>query len=662
MCSMSGLLSLIDNANLGNNPINKVKEFMERQEKYKAANDFTRWRFVGYVLEISYNGAKIITNDTYKMMVGGIPRGSFLILIPANYKETQPHFTLLRVSDIAPTPLSAQVQQTYFELHKRSMPELDIWTQAELQWGALECDLLGMFYADPSNVDKLSFSGDVNNIVSAHRYEVYAPDEELLNVIINGTVRPENRVRIGRLRTMECLFGVDRQASANIPVEISMKDFMGYRTAMFGKTRLGKSNVVKLIAQGMIDATAETKNVGQLIFDINGEYANDNDQDGNSSIYSANKERCVVYALTQRAETPSKQLKLNFYEQPSSCKDIIGSFLSKENRNSIYISNFASVVLPTFEEIDEMEMGDKIRAIRRIQMYWAVLKEANFPVDEGRLRKIRSLYAGNVKPLEPCFAQKIRQQVYKSNPPEQPKTLDEIVSELREFVNYQRENGVIKDSNGKNLFDKDDMAILDFLFPTSGKGPVMLAKYRIYHSAHADDFVKDILGYLDEGKTVILDLGNANDEIRRYFSDLLSLAVFRKQENEFVNNNLGDKYIQLYFEEAHNLFPPDSKDLTDVYSRFAKEGAKFHIGMVYSTQSPSTINRELLVQTENFFVGHLSSQDETRALTRMQVAFTGVEEDILRSRTPGYMRMLTMSHRFVIPVQADLYRPAKGEE
>src|SRR5690606_30747513 len=146
-----------------------------------------------------------------------------------------------------------------------------------------------------------------------------------------------------------------------------------------------------------------------------------------------------------------------------------------------------------------MEIGDKIRAIRRIQMYWAVIKEANFPVDEGRLRKIRSLYAGNVKPLEPCFAQKIRQQVYKSNPPEQPKTLDEIVSELREFVNYQRENGVIKDSNGKNLFDKDDMAILDFLFPTSGKGPVMLAKYRIYHSAHADDFVKDILGYLDEG-------------------------------------------------------------------------------------------------------------------------------------------------------------------
>jgi hypothetical protein len=74
--------------------------------------------------------------------------------------------------------------------------------------------------------------------------------------------------------------------------------------------------------------------------------------------------------------------------------------------------------------------------------------------------------------------------------------------------------------------------------------------------------------------------------------------------------------------------------------------------MVYSTQSPSTINKELLAQTENFFVAHLSSQDESKALARVQIAFSGIEEDILRAKTPGYMRMLTMSHRFVVPVQA----------
>lgn len=133
---------------------------------------------------------------------------------------------------------------------------------------------------------------------------------------------------------------------------------------------------------------------------------------------------------------------------------------------------------------------------------------------------------------------------------------------------------------------------------------------------------------------------------------MLSKAVFGHQEKKFVSNTLNNSYVQLYFEEAHNLFPVDDKDLTGVYARFAKEGAKFHIGMVYSTQSPSTINRELLAQTENFFVGHMSSQDETKALSRVQVAFAGHEQDILRAKTPGYMRMLTQSHRFVVPVQA----------
>lgn len=657
-----GLEQMVANANLQGNPITKLKDFLDKQNNYKKTNEVDKWRFVGYVLELSYEGAKIITNDTYKMMVGGIPRGSFLILVPSDFRNTQPHFSLLRVKGVSATPLTQQVQQTYFEMHKRSMPELDLWTQADLQWGALECDVLGMFYADPNKADKLAFSGDVNNVVSAHRYEVYAPDEELLSLIVNGTVRDDSKEVIGKLRTMECMFEAEKQQSYNIPVQISMRDFMGCRTAMFGKTRLGKSNVVKLIAQGMLDATKENNNVGQLIFDINGEYANDSDQD-NVSLRSANPDRCEVYALTQRPGTPSKLLKLNFYENASACKDILGTLLSSVGRNAMYVTAFQSVVLPTPEEMNEMDIKEKNHAIRRIQIYWAILKEAGFSVDESKLKSLRYMYSTAIKPLEPHFNNEVRGRVYgKDNVPEQPTDLAGIVEELRAFVTYLRENNDDQRAAfGKEVFEKDDMMLLDFLFPKSGRGPVMLAQFKMYHSAQAGDFVIEILQYLSEGKTVILDLGNANDEVRKYFSDLLSKAVFREQEKLFVSNSLGDNYIELYFEEAHNLFPPNTKDNQDVYSRFAKEGAKFHIGMVYSTQSPSTISKELLVQTENFFVGHLASMDETKALTHTQIAFSGVEDDILRAKTPGYMRMLTMSNRFVIPVQANLYQPKRGE-
>ncbi|MGA7748918.1 MAG: hypothetical protein WCA63_02100, partial [Gallionella sp.] len=301
---------------------------------------------------------------------------------------------------------------------------------------------------------------------------------------------------------------------------------------------------------------------------------------------------------------------------------------------------------------------EKTRPIRKIQMYWAILKKAGFPADEARL-KLKGLRARYTKDFDSHFNDTLRTAAYQSilgsAPPNHPTNLDELVNELEVMAGFRREdsNNPALLSGGKQMFDADDIALLEFLKPAGGSsGPSILRSYMSYHAPNAGDFISEILNLLDAGKTVILDLGNATDQVRRYFSEMLSKNVFSHQESKFVSNALGNHFVQLYFEEAHNLFPPESKDLTGVYARFAKEGAKFHIGMVYSTQSPSTINSELLAQTENFFVGHLSSQDETRSLSRVQIAFAGIEEDILRAKTPGYMRMLTMSNRFVIPVQA----------
>lgn len=649
--------TLVQNTSIQGNPIESLRSFLENEARIELSKQVDKMRFVGYVLELGYDTARIITSDPYKLAVGGIPRGSFLIMTPSNRGDTPLHFTLLRVTGVSPTPLSTQVQQTYFELHKKSMPELDVWTQSELQWGALNCDVLGMFYADPADAEKLAYSGDVNNVVSAHRYKVYAPDDKLLKLIVNGMVKNENRYGIGTLRTMECgLFSVG--AVTGIEVFISMQDFKGTRTAMFGKTRLGKSNVVKLIAQGTLEASSTAKDVGQIIFDINGEYANDNPQDGNTSIRSAYPERCQVYALTNRSGTPSQPLRLNFYEQPESIIGVLGSMLELDNRNSNYIRSFTSVKLPSIESIASMQESDKCRAIRKIQMFWAILKKAGFPADEARLRA-KGLTSRNAKNFDPHFTAALRNAAYQAANQVAPgslATLDALQKELEVIADFRRNNPnsnlLNSTGSGNAILDADDIAMLDFLNPSSGSGPTVLRAYIGYHAANAGDFLVDILRLVDEGKTVILDLGNATDQIRRYFADMVSRAVFAHQEIKFVNNLLKNHFVQLYFEEAHNLFPPDSKDLTGVYARFAKEGAKFHIGMIYSTQSPSTINKELLAQTENFFVGHLSSQDETKSLSRVQVAFDGLEEDILKAKTPGYMRMLTMSHRFVIPIQA----------
>lgn len=645
-----------------NNPLAELTTFLEDEVAFEQTQQTDKMRFVGYVLDIGYESTTIITSDPFKVAVGGIPRGSFLILAPSDLEGLPPHFTLLRVTETAPTPLNTQVQQTYFELHKKSMPELDIWTQSELQWGALKCAVLGMFYPKPSDRSGLGFSGDVNSVVSAHRYKVYSPTPELLDIIVNGLVdsNSEPGKRIGALRPTENqlveILHPQTRASAT-EVRVAIADFKGARTAMFGKTRLGKSNVVMLLVQAIINATKSDASVGQLIFDINGEYANDNHQTGSRSIRSANQDACTVYALTKRPNTPSEDLRLNFYEQPGATHEVVASLLAQANRTGDYITAFTSASVPNVEDIGALPYKERTRPRRLVQYYWAILHEAGFAADERRLGGFARSFGHAA--FDPGFNKDVRAIAYggSSSLPPAPSDLDGLVSELKTVIRAFREQP--DNPHFTKCFKSEDIAMFNFLLPTrsGSSGPAILRQYRIYHSPTASNFTSAIIGLLNRGHTVILDLGNATDSIRKYFADMLSRAVFAEQEKKFTSNTLGNNYIQLYFEEAHNLFPTGNNDLTSVYNRFAKEGAKFHVGIVYSTQSPSTISKDLLVQTENFFVGHLSSSAETRSLSQLQVAFDGLEQEIMRSKTPGYMRMLTQSHRFVIPFQADLYRP-----
>jgi DNA helicase HerA-like ATPase len=661
----------LDAAAIQNHPLRALKDFLDKEKTLEKAKLHDQRRFVGYALDIGYKEVTIITCDPFKIAVGGIPRNSLLIMCPSSFEGSgntiPPHFTLLRVLDAAPTPLSTEVQQTYFELQKKSMPELDIFTQSELQWGALRTSVLGMFYPHPQKADTVEFSGDLNNFISAHKYRVYAPDNTLLDLVTNSIVPQDNRFLIGKLRLTECRLPLPGKEQPDVSVYLSTSDFMGCRTAMFGKTRLGKSNVVKLIAQSLIETTPKTKNVGQLIFDINGEYANDNPQDDNFSIRSAYPDRCVVYALNQKPSTPSELLRLNFYEDASNSKEVLNSLIRQSGRSlSDYVKDFLSVDLPDTEVIEAIpnsRINEKIRAIRKLQYYWALLRKAQFSVDESKLRKTIPS-AGVTSGFNPGFAAALRNAAYQNAPPTEPNSLDTLVRELEVITRFKRENRnspLLTTGTGNPLFEQDDNAILEILEPQPGRsGFIILRPFRIYHDQNAGNYREEVIKLLDEGQTVILDLGNANEEVVRYFSRQLSEAVFYHQMDKFTSDSLGNHFTQIYFEEAHNLFGVnDTDESTKIYRRFAKEGAKYHIGMVYSTQSPTTISPDLLAQTENFFVAHLASQDDVNRLSRLNIAYESLKDDILQAKTVGYIRMLTGSHRFVVSMQALRFSPPK---
>src|SRR3990170_2066228 len=170
--------------------------------------------------------------------------------------------------------------------------------------------------------------------------------------------------------------------------------------------------------------------------------------------------QCLVKQDKEKG-TQSKELKINFYENPKESHKIIRTLLREAGRDSIYIERFLSVDIPSIEQLKDLDPGDKKRAIRKIQIYWSVLKKAGFSADENRLKsKIPFGDAFNEKAMEQIFGKEKSNWIY-------PNTLDEYQILFERAVESDRKNKLLSSTKGKNLFDADDEALLNFLLPTS---------------------------------------------------------------------------------------------------------------------------------------------------------------------------------------------------
>lgn len=214
--------------------------------------------------------------------------------------------------------------------------------------------------------------------------------------------------------------------------------------------------------------------------------------------------------------------------------------------------------------------------------------------------------------------------------------------------------------SGKPYFEPIHLALLRMLGDRSIAGATYLTRFRPYHDVAGTHLTRDIVRLVDDGKTVIIDLANADAEVAEYYSQLISSAVFEHQVRRFTRGRLEDHWVLFYFEEAHNLFRQDDKDLKSIYNKIAKEGGKNNIGMVYGTQSMTTLSPDLLKNTENMFITHLNDDREIHELTR-KYEFRDVGLDVQRAKTPGYVRMITLSHRYALPVQIRRFGPPEAE-
>ena len=267
--------------------------------------------YVGEVYSVGYDDALVQIHDHHRQRVGGIPALSFLIAtrIPPNgtvdAREEDASILLLRVLDHADLPNSQEALRVRVENAQRVSGEpeknwdhrdvMDATTNHLLSYAGVKCRVLGTFYVtelagDGAAQYVLAFGSDLSNYYPNRGLKVYKPRGEVLKLIANyrdpirhAEVEHEMLVPVGAVRYAS----TDRpfQQIGTVPVAITPADLLAQKTALFGMTRTGKSNTTKIILKSTFELrwALTPARIGQIVFDPNGEYANENPQDKDNS-------------------------------------------------------------------------------------------------------------------------------------------------------------------------------------------------------------------------------------------------------------------------------------------------------------------------------------------------------------------------------------------
>lgn len=180
----------------------------------------------------------------------------------------------------------------------------------------------------------------------------------------------------------------------------------------------------------------------------------------------------------------------------------------------------------------------------------------------------------------------------------------------------------------------------------------------VLHDSEGMDFFKEVQEALRDRKLVVLDLSLYPLDSAMQIANVVLGRIFNFNQYRIISGGMVP--VIAVFEEAQNVLSKKAvEEGRTIFVRWAKEGRKYNLGLIYITQQPGAVAEEIVSQTDNFFVMHLLGKNDVDALVRANRHYDGVIAHFLTSETVvGNAYIYSAPYQpFVFPAHIWEFRP-----
>lgn len=548
------------------------------------------------------------------------------------------------------------------------------------------CRMLGVCY---DKGEEIKYYSNIRTFPSVTSLSVLIPSNDFMNrLFLSAVSQADNDLKNVIFEIGVLQYGTDQNYTKSykigsenqVNVQFNATNLLRKRTAIFGKSGYGKSNTVKTVI-GMM--SVEHPSCGQLILDTNGEYALDNDQnEGLMDIFheAGMKSKCVLYtnrSVSQKhkdkfGESSIKPLKFDVFDQIKPSFEIVIANLDGQ-KEPLYLNPWSSAMDGVDDDNRLFTEGQGNPGLIWGVWYAALIRAGLVPINTKHNKiplNVSKPYLTSLL-VESTEAAGINpDDLKKKFNLEDEEVLKSICDSYGFFLDGKnvRTNDIIEMAKYAEWYVKNQMAE-----DSSIKGFAEVLDYpRRFYALKSFNYSKDdnnkvgsktmslgesVVRDLKDNKIVILDLASVSIRIAKTLSQhilghLLNSAS--KMFGDYTSRDVFNKFdVLVYIEEAQNYLKPEEMKPGSIYERVAKEGRKFHIGLVYVTQQPSAIDMSITSQTENIIAMHMSNRRDCDILHEIKDKFDKMTCKFLKDEAQkGLAYLFAEPHQpFVLPCQ-----------